>query len=364
MLQKFKRRFYKYFTLLKPTITVGIFFAVTILLLKLLFPLYLFAKANGTTPQFFSSLLFNTEPPIKKHEGRTNIVILGIGGGLHEGADLTDSVIFLSMDFLKHDSIMVSLPRDLWMPDLKDRLNTAYHYGEEKKKGGGLIMAKAEVENIIGLPVHYGWTIDFSGFKRIIDLVGGIDILVEKPFVDKSYPLEGKENDFCSGDPTFACRYEVVKFDYGWQHMDGKGALKYVRSRYAEGEEGTDFARNRRQQQVIIALKDRFLASSVWKNPEKLRQLFYSYDNATDTDMNLSEQALFFKYFLNLTDNKIRKIVLDTGDEKKGIKGFLVNPPEWQYKGAWVLIPRTGDFDEIKKYISCQVENPNCPIKP
>ncbi|MBI5452556.1 hypothetical protein HY945_03770, partial [Candidatus Gottesmanbacteria bacterium] len=84
----------------------------------------------------------------------------------------------------------------------------------------------------------------------------------------------------------------------------------------------------------------------------------------TDTDMKLSEQALFLKFFLKISDDKIRKIVLDSGDEKKGIKGFLVNPPLWEYNGEWVLVPRSGNFEEIHQFISCQLQNSNCSLTP
>ena len=66
---------------------------------------------------------------------------------------------------------------------------------------------------------------------------------IPKAFTDSQYPIAGKENDACGGDATFACRYKTVQFQAGSQHMDGKTALMYVRSRHAEGDEGTDFAR-------------------------------------------------------------------------------------------------------------------------
>ncbi|MBI3379514.1 LCP family protein [Candidatus Gottesmanbacteria bacterium] len=364
---KFKRKIIKYLHILQPTIKVGIFFLVAIIAWRLVSPIYNFSRQNQFSKDFFLSILLNRDPPLKKYLGRTNIILLGIGGGQHEGGDLTDAMIFFSIDYQKKDIVEVSVPRDLWSVTLKDKINTAYHYGEEKKKGGGLILAKAIVEEIVGQPVHYAWLIDFSGFKKLIDLVGGVDIDVKNPFIDKEYPIESKENDFCGGDPTFACRYETLKFDGGLQHMDGEKALKFVRSRHAEGEEGTDFARSRRQQLVISSLKNRLLKPKFfWQNLKHAEKLFSAFDDATDTDMNLSEQILFLKSFLKLPEQNIRKIVLDNGDDEKGIKGFLVNPPVWQYNGEWLLIPRKGEgnFDEIHNYISCNIENTACTMRP
>lgn len=363
----FKRKIIKFSNMSKPTIKVGLFFVFLVLALKILLPTYSFIAQNKLSWNFFASLFLNKEPSLLNYQGRTNLVILGVAGGENEGADLTDAIIFLSEDYNKKDVVEISLPRDIWSSTLKDKINTAYHYGEEKKKGGGLVLAKAIIEEVVGQPIHYALLLDFSGFEKIIDLVGGVDIFVENSFTDQKYPIEGRQDDFCGGDPNFACRFETLKFDRGLTHMDGKTALKFVRSRQADGEEGTDFARGKRQQLVISALKTKFLrADFFWQNIRNMRQLFSAFDDSLDTDMTLSEQILFLKAFLGFPEESIRKIVLDDGDKLKGTEGFLLNPPVWQYNNTWVLIPRSGegDYGEIHQYVLCNLENPNCSIKP
>ncbi len=365
MPQRIKRKILKYRPFLKPIILVVFLLAIIFLSYRFILPFYRFLKQEQFTQTFFQSLIFNRQSPLKKYQGRVNVVILGVSGGDHDGFDLTDTIILISIDLSTHDSVMLSIPRDIWVPSLKDKINSAYHYGEEKKKGGGLPLAKSVVEEVIGQPVHYAWVIDFSGFKKLIDLIGGVDIFVENGFIDKFYPIPGFENDFCGGDPQFLCRYETLQFEKGWQHMDAERALKYVRSRQATGAEGTDFARGRRQQQLIAASRNKLFKSTfLWQNPLRLKELFAAFNDATDTDMKLSEQILFIKLFLKISDEKIRKIVLDSGDEEEKRSGFLINPPLWEYNGEWVLVPRTGNFEEIHKFFSCQLQNPNCPIKP
>lgn len=364
---QFRRKILKIYRFLQPTLKVGIFILLAVFLWRMVSPVYRFAKENSFSGDFFASLVFNQEPNLRKYQSRTNVVLLGIPGGGYAGADLTDAIIFISIDFQKKDVVEVSVPRDIWSSTLKDKINTAYHYGEEKKKGGGLILAKSTVEEVVGQPLHYAYVLDFSGFQKLIDLVGGVDIDVQNSFTDNLYPIPGKENDLCKGDPTFTCRFEKLQFEKGLQHMDGERALKYVRSRQAEGSEGTDFARSKRQQQVISALKNKLLQPSFfWQNLKYIKELFWAFDEATDTDMNLSEQILFFKSFFKLPEENIRKLVLDTGDEEKKVKGFLTNPPLWQYNGEWLLIPRTGEgnFKEIHEFIACNLENPLCSIKP
>jgi LCP family protein required for cell wall assembly len=231
-----------------------------IILVFISLPYIRFLQKNKLTPSFIADLIVSENPPFKKYQGRTNFVLLGIPGKTHEGVDLTDTIIFVSIGFKKSDILMVSLPRDIWLDSLKDKINTAYHYGEEKKEGGGFILAKSSVSEVVGLPVHYALLIDFEGFENIINLVGGIDVNVENPFTDNKFPIPGRENDLCNGDKEFRCRYETVSFRKGLQHMNGETTLKFVRSRNAEGDEGTDFAREKRQQQVILALQKKLLS--------------------------------------------------------------------------------------------------------
>ncbi|MCL4339072.1 LCP family protein [Patescibacteria group bacterium] len=369
MLHHFKRRIQKYLPVLRASILGAIFvLAVALFLVKIYFPAYQFAAANNLSPSLLSSIVFNTTPNLKSYQGRTNIAVLGIGGGNHEGADLTDTMMFLSVDFQKHDALMVSIPRDIWLDSLKDKINAAYHYGEAKEKGGGFILAKSAIEEVVGQPVHYAVLVDFSGFERLIDLLDGVDINVSTAFTDTMYPIAGKENDTCVGDPTFACRYETVHFNTGLQHMDGTTALKFVRSRHAQGEEGTDFARDQRQQKVILAIKDKVMKPSFWTDPRRVVEVIDAFNKTVLTDMNLSEKIQMARFFATLKDGSLRKVVLDAGDILSNApnrrKGFLVNPPDWQYDGRWVLAPRTGNFDEIHKFILCQMQDPNCKIIP
>jgi len=160
-------------------------------------------QETGLTPATVFRLLVNTGAPLKSLDGRTNLLILGIGGGSHAGADFTDTMMVISIVPTARSLAIISVPRDVWSDTLKDKVNSAYHYGEEKKEGGGLVLAKAIVEDILGIPIHYGLVLDFSGFKHVIDLAGGVTITVPNAFVDSEFPIEGRENDDCGGDKTY-----------------------------------------------------------------------------------------------------------------------------------------------------------------
>lgn len=367
MPQQFNRKIIKYKNTIRPTIKVGFFFLLFLLILKIFFFLKNFSQANSLDNNFFESLFFSKESVLEKFQGRTNIILLGVPGGDYEGKDLTDSIIFVSLDATKKNIVELSIPRDIWSDTLKDKINTAYHYGEEKKKGGGIILAKSIIEEIVGQPVHYACLLDFSGFKKIIDLVGGVDVYVESSFEDEFYPIPGRENDFCGGDATFACRFEKLQFTKGLTHMDGETALKYARSRQAKGAEGTDFARGKRQQQLISALKNKLLSPDFyWQNKGKIKELVSTLDTAVDTDMKLAQQIILFKSYLRIPNEGIKRLILDYGDKEQKREGLLINPPLWKFNGEWVLIPKEGvsDYSEIHKYIFCNMDSSNCLVKP
>jgi len=324
-------------------------------------------------------ILFNQRIELKKIDSNVNILILGTGGGRHQGPDLTDTIIFASINPEKNKVVLVSIPRDLWIPDLKAKINSAYAYGNLRKENGGLILIKAVVAKTLNQSIDYAIRIDFNGFVEAVDLVGGFDINVERTFDDFTYPIEGMEDDLCGHEEedlpklstassqleAFPCRYTHIHFDKGIQHMDGGTALQFVRSRHATGAEGTDFARNKRQEKVIASFKDKVLALETLINPVKIIGLYSTLKDSVDTNINEEEIDDFIKLAQKIKDANIHSAVIDYGDEKEERSGLLVNPAISQdYDNQWVLIPRTGNgnFSELQKYVKCEIKIGDCPI--
>ncbi len=337
---------------------IAIIFLVFLFLILKLFSVF---RTNQVTPDLLTSLLNVSESPLKSSNGRTNFLLLGVPGKNNIGIDLTDTIIFMSINVSNNDVLMVSIPRDIWINLMKDKINTAYHYGETAREGGGFVLSKSVVEEVIGQPIHYSLLVDFDGFINLVDTVGGLDISVERSFVDEKFPIPGKENDLCNGDLLYRCRYETIRFEKGVQHMNGETALKYVRSRNAKGEEGTDFARSARQRQVLFGFQNKLLSFENL-NPQKATDIINVVKDSIRTDLELGE-AVYLARFAFGYDGSIRSVPLDWGDPDTGEVGFLVNPPVEKYE-KWALEPRTGNFDEIHEYIRCSIEDPNCQIAP
>jgi anionic cell wall polymer biosynthesis LytR-Cps2A-Psr (LCP) family protein len=279
---------------------------------------------------------------------QVNIVILGIGGGTHDGPNLTDSIIVTNYNFATNTLSTVGIPRDVWDDTLRDKINSAYAYGEAKQPGGGLKLAKAEIGAVVGLPVTYGVVISFDKFKQIIDYFGGVDIVVEHSFTDHEYPIDGKEDDPCGGDPNYACRYETITFEKGPIHLDGTTALKFTRSRHAEGSEGSDFARSRRQQIVMAALKDKVMAILKKHDVKELTNMYNAINPLIERDISNQEAAVIGRNIVtkkNFTQNNI------------AIPRNYFTVPAISVYGTYTLTPPDNNFDELHQFIQCALKD-------
>lgn len=280
---------------------------------------------------------------LKLPAGRTNILLLGAAGRSHTGGDLTDTIIFFSIENQTGKILILSLPRDIWIAPLRTKLNSVYHYK-------GMNETKKIVGEILGQNIDYSILVDFDIFTKIVDFLGGVEVDVEREFDDYWYPIAGKENDLCDGDPELKCRYEHLHFDAGRQWMDGERALKYVRSRHAEGEEGTDFARSQRQQRLLLAIKNKIFTPQFIFNPRKLVQLTKLVSLNIQTDIPKEKYGDLLKIALRIRTKNLKTKVLN--------EGYLINPPpsKVKYDNQWVLVPKTGDWEEVQEYVKDLIE--------
>ena len=337
------------------TLKYKILFAFSVLLIGLIIiirPYWQFI--NKTLKVSPIKTLFSIDG-LKTYNNHVNILLLGIAGENRDGPNLSDSILVASYNLKTNYLTTISIPRDIWSEALQDKINSAYAYGEAKRKGAGFILAKAEIENIIGQPIHYAAVINFDQFTKLIDFLGGVDIAVENSFIDNEFPIAGKENDLCDNDPEYKCRYETVSFDKGLNHMNGAIALKFVRSRHALGTEGSDFSREKRQQKVIEAIKNKLTIFVKKNNIDQFKKLYVILDELIKRDISNQQVAIIFKNIILKRNFKQDKILLS--------EGFFVNPEvnSDKYNGLWILAPINDDIKILQKYINCRLnQEKNC----
>jgi LCP family protein required for cell wall assembly len=205
------------------------------------------SSAPGTEPPDNPFVDIQIEETPVPWDGTERVTILLMGLDFrdwerNEGPPRTDTMVLLTIDPLSKTAGMLSIPRDLWVeiPGYEhNRINTAYFLGETYKvPGGGPALAMKTVENLLGVPIQYYAVIEFSAFERMIDEIGGIDVLVKQRV--KISPI-GRTSIWLEAKPY---------------HLDGAEALAYARARKTEGG---DFDRAERQQQVALAIRDRIV---------------------------------------------------------------------------------------------------------
>jgi len=303
-----------------------------------------------------------------------SILLLGYAGANHDGGGLTDSIMLANVRPHEQKVSLISIPRDLWVElpvgtsaPTFSKINAAFVFGNDDKRypnkpveftgpaGGGQIV-KSIVSSITAKPVDYFLAIDFAGFTKVIDQLGGIDLKITRPFEDKYYPIDIGATDVCgksieeitaltatmSGDKLdqqFSCRYELLKFNVGTTHIDGVTALKFARSRHSEYD-GGDFNRGNRQRQVILAVKDKVISLNIFN---KIIPIMNTLSYHVRTDMPLDKMEEFISKSTDFSKYKVSSVSLN--DKNVLLQGF-------QNKQS-VLIPTGGvnQFAEISQYI-------------
>jgi len=271
---------------------------------------------------------------------RINILLLGMGGQGHDGAYLTDTIMLFSFKPSTQQVSLVSIPRDLTSPVSGWRkINNINAYAEAKTPGSGGEVTSQAIGELFEIPIDYYIRADFDGFTEIIDELGGIEVNVENTFDDYTYPIDGQEDN-----PNYYARFEHLHVEKGWQTMNGSLALKYARSRHAFGVEGSDFARAKRQQLILEAVKAKLLSRQTLLNPVMVGKLLNKFNQNISTNLSVWEMLRLWELAKNVDRSQITNKVLSDAPD-----GLLV--PTTGEDGAYLLIPRSGNFSEIRNMI-------------
>ncbi len=262
--------------------------------------------------------------------GRINILLLGVGGEGHDGAQLTDTIILASLDTKTNKLALLSIPRDLAFPIGNNqfrKINSLNALQEVAHPGEGARRSADLIGDLLNVHINYVMRVDFKGFEQFIDALGGVDLTVEKSFTDNSYPTE---ND----------GWKTISFKVGNQHMNGKTALEYVRSRHGNNGEGSDFARSRRQQLVLEAVRDKLLSLGTLANPKKLNDLINIVSGHIQTDLSAWDMLSLAPQFVSINrESVVNRVLTDAPD------GELAPATLSQ---EYMLFPRKPDWSEIR----------------
>ncbi len=280
-------------------------------------------------------------------DGRINILLLGKGGvEQSDGPNLTDTIIVASIDPIANEAALLSIPRDFWVRSngYASKINEVYanakmatlnsyayrdrdsNEAKDASEKSGIDAIKKVVSETMGVPLHYYAMIDFAGFRKAIDTVGGIDVNVTED-------LEVYEVMRIGG------RNYTLNVKQGQQHFDGFRALAFARSRKTSAR--GDFARADRQRATILGLKDKILSTGTLANPLKLNQLMSDFSGQLVTDFSVNEMLRLYDISKEITADKVVSVGLD-----EYVGGDMIG-------GLSVQVPKAGTFNyaDIQAYV-------------
>jgi len=243
---------------------------------------------------------------------------------------------------------MFSIPRDLYVTIDKqggERINQIYSVGKSQfNSKTGMEELTKEASDIIGMPIDYYIRVDFQGFTKIVDSLGGVNVVVEKDIYDPEYPL---------GETT---RYQTFSIKAGPQWLDGATALKYARSRKGINS-GGDFGRARRQQQLLVAIKEKALSLNVLTDPTKIQALYQSVADSIETNLTADEIIQLAKISQDFGKENIVSTVLTTYEGQCG--GLLYFPDRKYFADQSIELPAGKNYDTIHELTSLIFQHPD-----
>lgn len=294
--------------------------------------------------------------PLKEDEnGRSNFVVFGTAedseGGTHEGQHLTDSIMVVSVNQTTNDVFMVSLPRDLWVRydepcgvGYEGKLNAVYYCassdGQDEAAGAAGLQRK--VGEIVGLDIQYYVHLNFTALVEAVDAVGGVEVKIESD--DPRGILDRNFDWRCN----YQCYY--VNYDNGETvHLDGEHALALARARNAQGGYGLaggNFDREKNQQKIIVALREKAVSAGTLTNLGRVTGLIDALGNNLRTNIQTNEIQTLMGLANDIPSENIRSLSL----VEEG--SMLVTTGE--YAGQSIVRPVAGlhDFSQIRAYIA------------
>ena len=231
-----------------------------------------------------------------------SVLFLGLDRRPGEGGGRTDAIILAHVEPRTRAATLVSIPRDICVANCRTdpfRINSVWQ--EE-----GADALRRRVANLLGVQVDYWVTLDFNGFKRLVDFFGGVEVDVESTIYDPSYP-----NATDTG-------FEPFHVEAGPNHFNGDKALRYVRTRHQDGA----FAREVRQQQILLALVEQVISpQTLVESPAFLSELSNAFESNLPPDLVPSMAKLGMQIGSTRTvsgairpeDGMVRAVVADNG---------------------------------------------------
>lgn len=281
------------------------------------------------------------------NNGRKNMLVLGLDAVSNRENHplLTDTILLSSIDPVNSKIFLLSIPRDLWSEEYQTKINALYVYGEDRYPEEPERFPTEVIASQIDQEIHHTITLSLDTVAQMIDILGGVEVEIKESFIDREFP---KDNvDINSSDASVL--YETVEFAAGKETMDSVRALKYIRSRHAQGDSGTDNSRGERQQAVIEAILAKVSNLDIISNPKTMAELYLLYEQNFAKSLPSSELLPLMRGLIKkrAIPNIIKVSLPIFPDQEDGV---IEHPPQNEYNGQWVY--RIVDEESFKTKIA------------
>ena len=342
---------------------------IIFLVLIVLLGLYVGIKAFIASSKVFKGNIFDLlgqGQQLKTDQyGRSNILVFGTSEDDpdHEdaGADLTDSIMIISLDQKNKNAAMVSIPRDLWVDygkgcsaGYEGKINALYqcYAGENgtKDEAAGANALKKEIGDDFGIDIQYYAHVNYTVVKQVVDAVGGVDVDIKG---NGAVPRGVEEGSILDRNFDWKCRYQCyyVKYSPGVHHLDGEHALYLARARNDPGlypgyglAQG-NFDREKNQQKILTALKTKATSAGTLSNPVAVTGIIDALGDNVRTNFTGPEVKTLTSLGKDIPSDKIKSISLVEPGNMMMTTGNI--------SGQSIVKPVAGinDFSEIQSYV-------------
>lgn len=314
----------------------------------------LISKKLNQTPENVANFIKDISSPNPYTQKDTiNFMVLGLDkrDDQLEKTETTDTIMFVSLNRKDGKVNLISIPRDLWFYDINSKVNEIYPLSLKESDKNSFI--KEKFQKLTGQQIDHVLVLTTDNLIQFVNLIGGVDVTLEKGFIDKQYPNPDYIKDPKSGVPI----YKTVEFKAGLVHLDQSNITEFVRSRHGgetAAQGGTDLARIQRQQILLQAIMDKVKTGNFLNKNSNIFDFYRFWNENISKDIT---DVQLFQIFTSIGEKlnqlSVTKHEINVGTSAKD--GLIYHPTTFINK-QWVFIPADKNYQTFQQFFSDSIK--------
>ena len=337
-------------------ITKIIFSIIFLIIFSATIAASIISRSIGKSPNYLIETIYNSvKSNPYQSQTKINFLILGLDkrDDALEKTTTTDTIIFASLDLKTSKLNLISTPRDLWFYEKETKINNIYPLSLEPGQNK-FDFLKSNFEKLYGQSIDHIVIISTDNLINFVNIIGGVDLYLEKGFIDDQYP----NPEYIKNPSPAIPIYKTIEFPSGWNHLDSSNITEFVRSRKSAetaAQGGTDIGRIQRQQLLIDTLLNKIKSGTFINSTDQLKNLYLFWQNdisktLSDTDL-LQIGLILNKNLKNISLNKI-EIPIGTNNTN----GIIYHPEKTNFTKQWIFTTNDDKYQSFHQFISEKIK--------